>query len=414
MSSLDDEDDQVIGRPIQAPLTSAKARSTSSPGAREFLSEEAGVKREDIEPRPDEGPGRPMQPALGASPLTDIDHERVRRERAKEEEAERRRVEEFLVSEAAIIRLPGFLAHSVVVSFLLGMTALLGLFVFAQVNTTLASLAVLADGWRYTGYVALGLLTACFLYAVARCVGFYFRLRTNRPISIKGLEKLSQRTKLRWLVHEKKSDARQALAAYLQSFPISNIAEGSGFSGLLTDEKLRLLEKARADLLDMNRFASNDAWFERFASKFQAILDEAAEARIAYFSRRVAVMTAVSPNALVDTILVGYCSFIMLTDLCRIYNLRIGNLGTLVFLGHTFFNAYIAGQINDLEPVTEASLESIWKEIGFDVGSQAAGAVFGKVASKVGARAGSGLINWLLLRRLGKYAKKSLCPVQGP
>lgn len=98
------------------------------------------------------------------------------------------------------------------------MTALLGLFLFSQINTTLAALASVPDAWRYAGHFGLILLSACLLFAVGRAVIFYFRLRSNRPVSLKGLEQLAERTRLRWLVHEKKSSARQYLVAYLQAF----------------------------------------------------------------------------------------------------------------------------------------------------------------------------------------------------
>jgi uncharacterized membrane protein YcjF (UPF0283 family) len=115
----------------------------------------------------------------------------------------------------------------------------------------------------------------------------------------------------------------------------------------LSEEKVSQLERVRAELIDMTRYASNDAWFALFQERFQAVLDEVAEARVAYYARRVAISTAISPNALVDTLLTSYCGFMMLADLCRIYNLRVGSIGTIVLLGHVFLNAYVAGQLDD-------------------------------------------------------------------
>jgi uncharacterized membrane protein YcjF (UPF0283 family) len=123
-------------------------------------------------------------------------------------------------------------------------------------------------------------------------------------------------------------------------------------------------------------------------------------------------MTAASPNALVDSSLTAYCCFMMLADLCRIYNLRVGRLGTIVLLGHVFFNAYVAGQLNELESVTEASLETFYQEIGLHLGSPLLDAAAGASFSKLGARATSGMLNYLLLKRLGRYAVRSLRPVQ--
>jgi uncharacterized membrane protein YcjF (UPF0283 family) len=414
MSPLDDEDDQPIGRPMQSPpafpLPTPRA---TAPQGRDPHVASGGATAVENEPRPDEGLGRPMQRALEAAPLNEDDFKRIKSERAREDDCERRRIEELLASDAAVVRLPAFLAHPLVVSFFIAIAALLGLFVFAQISSTLAALASLPDGWRYTGYFGLGLLMACVFFALGRCAVLYLRYRTNRPVTLRGLEQLSQRTRLRWLVHEKKSEARQHLAAYLQAFPIGLAEEAKFLRGLgLSEENLRQLHQVRADLLDMNRFASNDAWFDRFGTKFQAVLDELAEARIAYYARRVAVTTAVSPNALVDSLLTFYCSFMTLGDLCRIYNLRVDRLGTVMLLGHVFFNAYVAGQLNELESVMEAGLDSFWQEAGVHLGSSAVDKLAGASFSKLGARATSGYLNYLLLRRLGRYAAKSLRPVQ--
>ena len=55
-------------------------------------------------------------------------------------------------------------------------------------------------------------------------------------------------------------------------------------------------------------------------------------------ARRTAVGTAVSPNTLTDTAMTLYFSFTMLADLCVIYNLRAGRLGTAVLLARVFLS----------------------------------------------------------------------------
>ena len=115
--------------------------------------------------------------------------------------------------------------------------------------------------------------------------------------------------------------------------------------GLGLDEgKLQLLERARNELLDLNRFGSNDAWLAQFSTRFQLLLDEAAQGRIEYYARRAGAFSAISPNALVDSLLASYCAFMMLSDLCRIYHLRVGRLDTLVLLGHVFFQRLRCGR----------------------------------------------------------------------
>ena len=411
MSSVDDDDEKPLGRPIQAPLSAAlpSPRASDSqvhvPG--QSVADSATLLDDD--PRPDEGPGRPPQVAVEMAPITESDYARIEQEQMREEEAEKRHIEEAVASDPMLMRLPAFLFHPLAISFAIGMAALLGLFIFSQITSTLAALASLNEGLRYTGYVGLTLLTGCVTFAVGRFGVFYFRLRPNRPLHLRAFDQLSQRTRLRWLVHEKRIEARDQLADYLRTYPLVSAKERKLLHSLgLSEEKLLQLEKVREELLDMNRFANIDDWVSTFRSRFQVVLDEAAEARVKYFGWRVAVSTALSPNTLVDTLLTAYCSFMMLADLCQVYNLRLGRIGTVVLLGRVFFNAYVAGQINEFEGVAEAWIEDLVNQTGIHLG----GVAVSKIAGKTGARIAEGVLNRFLLKRLGRYASRLLRPVQ--
>src|SRR5205814_2269044 len=152
-------------------------------------------------------------------------------------------------------------------------------------------------------------------------------------------------------------------------------------------------------------------WFQDFRDRFQGQLNQAAEARITYFARRVGVGTAASPNALIDMLLVSYASFAMLADLCRIYHLRVGGLGTAVLLVRVFVNAYLAGQIHEFQQVADHGIENLVQESGLDLHSAALDALMGKVAGKLGSRTATGVLNYLFLKRLGAHALALLRPV---
>jgi putative membrane protein len=131
-----------------------------------------------------------------------------------------------------------------------------------------------------------------------------------------------------------------------------------------------------------------------------------AHARIRYWSKRAAFATAVSPNSLADTGLTMYFSFAMISDLCTIYNLRAGNLGTMVILSRVFLNSYAAGQINEFEGVASDQLQQL-----VEPHIPTSEVLLGKIFSKVGAKASAGAINYLLISRLGKYTLRLLRPV---
>jgi uncharacterized membrane protein YcjF (UPF0283 family) len=360
----------------------------------------------------DTGAGRVAVTATG-EPLTAQDHERLAAAERQRAEDERQRVEEMLASEESLFLVPQFLRSPLAYCALLALGALLGLFVLAQVTSTLASLASLPAWARYPGWVGLALLAGALLYVAGRFALFYWRLRPNQPVKVRSLAQLAERTRLRWLVQEKQDEARTRLRDYLQAYPLTppEVRRALVEAGL-TEEQLQELGRVREELLDPNRFAGTDQWFAEFGSRFQAPLDRAAEARIVHFARRVAVMTAVSPNTLMDTLLTSYCSFALLGDLCLLYNLRVNRAGTAVLLSRLFFNAYVAGQLNQLESLTEAGIQNLVDESGLDLGSLALEAVAGKVVGKVGARAASGLLNYFLLKRLGAHAVRLLRPVR--
>ena len=123
------------------------------------------------------------------------------------------------------------------------------------------------------------------------------------------------------------------------------------------------------------------------------------------------VVTALSPNGLIDTLSTGYFSFAMLTDLCRIYHLRAGRSGTAVLLGRVFFDSYLAGQFNDLESVIEGQTDHVFEQGLHVVGVGMGAGVAGKVLGKVGAKATTGYLNRLLLMRLGRYSCRLLRPM---
>jgi uncharacterized membrane protein YcjF (UPF0283 family) len=404
------DDDRAPGRPIQAPRP-VISPSPATPAIEACAGAEGHANAETL-PRPDEGAGRPKQVPHEASHLTEADYQRIERERIREAAEDARTAEEVLASDPAILHVPAFLLHPLVLAALVGLAALFGLFLFAQVTATLTSLASLPAWMQYTGWGVLSLLAAAVLFAMGRLAVFYFGLQPNRPVRLHSLNQLSERTRLRWLVHKKKAEAKDQLEGYLRTYPLEIGKNAAALAALgLGEEKLHQLQATRTVLLDANRFANIADWFGDFQTSFQAPLDTAAAGRVNCFARRVAVMTAVSPNTLIDTLLTTYCGLMMLADLCRIYNLRVGRLGTAVLLARVFFNSYVAGQLNEFESVTSVGLEHLVGRSGLHFGSLGLDAFAGKAIGQAGARIGSGALNYLMLQRLGRYACRLLRPV---
>lgn len=359
-------------------------------------------------PRPgdfDDGEARlPQAPAALAEPRAD----EVAREQTPLDE-ELRRAAELMASEPTVFGLPAIFSHPLVGLVMLGAAGLLGLFLFNQVASAITAINTLPETVRWIGWTGLGLLSLVVLYSALRLGLLYARLRRNKQLRLQGLEELQKRTHLRWLINSKRHEAYSQLEAYLREYPAATDKDRKRLAGVgITGDDLNVLLQARQKLLDRDRWGDSDAWFDGFRDTFQAKLDEAAARRVSYWSRRAAFATAVSPNAVADTGLTLYFSFAMLADLCTVYNLRAGRLGTMVLLSRVFFNSYLAGQLNELEGWTTDQIQQL-----VEPHLPASELVLGKVFSKIGAKASAGAVNYLLLSRLGKYAGRMLRPVSG-
>jgi uncharacterized membrane protein YcjF (UPF0283 family) len=356
--------------------------------------------------------GRPAQVPARVAPLSDDDRRRLRE--AEEEQALRdlAEAEEMLASDPAVVRWAGWVASPLAGALLLGAAGALGLFLYSQALSILANLATLPEWARYAGYAGLAILAGAVLFAMARLALLYARLQRNRQLRLRGLEELQSRTRLRWLAHAKAAEAKSRLEDYLRSYPIDSEKDRRSLAKVgVTPEAAAELAKVRDELLDPARYTSAGEWFDRFQHGFQGQLDAAADARISYWSNRAMVVTAVSPNGLVDSLSTSYFSFAMIGDLCRVYHLKAGRTGTAVLLARVFFNAYLSGQINDVEKLVEEQYDHVFQQGLHVVGAGVGSNVAGKFLGKVGAKATTGYLNRVLLSRLGKYACRLLRPV---
>ena len=319
---------------------------------------------------------------------------------------ELQKMEEEILSEPSMGGVAGLLATPLVGMMLLGAMGLVGLFLFNQFLSTASAISNLPQVWQYAAWAALGVLTAMVLGAMLRFGVFYLRLKRNKQLRLNGLRELEKRTQLRWLVHARAAEARQQLEEYLTQYQLRlktdrRALKKAGFS----EEQMAVLSRTIVELLDSHRWASPQAWFTAFHEQFQTRIDEVAKARINWWAKRMAIAVALSPNAVADTMMTLYGGFGMMNDLCRVYHLRASRFATGVILVRVFLNSYIAGQTGQLEDVAGDQISTLVEPHIHDLFAV-------KLAGKLGAKAGTGVINYLLLSRLGNYAAGVLKPMK--
>lgn len=359
----------------------------------------------------DTGLGRPTTSVNELSALSIEDLRQLQQSAEAEAARDLNEAEELLASKPELAW-AGWLAHPLAVIFLLGMAGVLGLFLTSQAASLLGSLASQPTIIRYAGWAALALFGTAILVAVVRLFWLYLRLQQNRQLRIQGLVELQSRTRMRWLVAAKSKEARGQLEKYLKSYPIQSERDRQRLQRYgLDTATIASLEAVREELLDPNKLGSTVEWVEHFRDQFQARLEVMAASRVKYWGNRAMLTTAIAPNGIIDSLATLYFGFAMIEDLCRIYNLKAGRTGTAVLLGRVFFNAYLAGNMGDLERFAEDQYDQLFEQgfrvVGIGVGTNVAG----KFLGKVGAKATTGYLNRILLFRLGKYACRLLRPV---
>lgn len=416
MNAHDDDDIRIgvptAGRAAVAPTGVTSAHLDSALISPEYRAS-SSVVDPDIELRPGESElGRPPQIPADLTPLSPEDLAKLRlldEEQAAKDLAE---AELLLASDPSGFGWLGWFGSPLAFAFLVGMAGVFGIFLFNQTVSLLNALAAQPQWAQYVGYAGLGLFGICVLYAFLRFLLLYLRMRENRQLRVRGIAELSRRTRLRWLASAKSAEARRQIETYLQTFPMNTEKERRILHRLgITDEIQLRLATVRAELLDHDRFASTEQWFAHFRDHFQSQLDFAAESRVKYWASRIWVVTAVAPNAVVDSGATLFYTFSMLSDLCQVYNLRAGRTGTAVLLGRVFFNAYLAGQGTEWEKLAEDQYDQLFHEAMNVVGMGVSSNMVGKLLGKVGAKATTGYLNRVLLIRLGRYACRLLRPV---
>jgi uncharacterized membrane protein YcjF (UPF0283 family) len=352
--------------------------------------------------------GRPKQIPSGTHAPTEAELSAVR----AGEEFDAKRIYAQIVEQATLNRFNKWRTwlNSTLTLVVLAAAAVTALFVFANTVQAVAILSVQPVPVRLVGYAGLAALLALVAVFSFRLCILFRRLRVNQQISTAQLKELSRRAELRELVQRDKVAAKTNLEAYLRGYPLDGIRDPGVVGTLRLDEEtIKKLRDARDFLLDPDRFADHDSWLKDFQVHFQGRLHDAANSVVHDWMKLVGVQTALSPKSWVDSLIVLYCSYGMIGDLCRLYNLRMTGPGIVRLLALSLFNSYAAVQLEDL--AQSVDIDTLAQSLDLDTFFDVAHGTFAGGLKKFVPKVADGAANAILTNKLGRATIALLSPV---
>ena len=282
------------------------------------------------------------------------------------------------------------------------------LIVLHHVLAVLANIAQLPVWGQWLTYGLLGVLLVAIGLAAGRVAFAFVRLRSTPRVSSKALRALAERAALREAATSDLDRARRALRRILDEHPVADAKSHSRLlrAGFKADE----IDAIAADrLVLLTEYAENppSVWIERYRTLFARPLDKVATRAIRRRSLLVGAKTAALPNGGLDTAVALAHAFLLVGDLCTIYNLRTNRQGVAALTWRVLLGAFIAGRLEDITDQAAQHLS--------DAAGGAAAGVFAKtgsaIAGKLVGKAAEGMVNAAFCYRLGVAAMKRLRPI---
>jgi hypothetical protein len=280
------------------------------------------------------------------------------------------------------------------------------LWVFSQAMALVGQIQAMPFPIQYVGWGAFGLVMLMLLAGLLRLTWIYIRLAASPNVSLSALRELRKREEMR---ERAKADLRTA-TRQIQTFLVNYRIEDQRMQRKLrrlgfTGEEVQNLATVVMKLRRPDR-GDDEAYLQNVSEQFLARLDDKAKSRVKAYAILTGAKTAVFSKGHIDTLIVAANSYLMVSDLCELYNVRTSRMGTLKVLAHMCIAAFVAA---NLEDVADSVVDAAKGAFSNDLGAAGAGLVAG--ATAITKRGTEGLINYLLIQRLGRTTLKNLRPI---
>jgi uncharacterized membrane protein YcjF (UPF0283 family) len=360
--------------------------------------------------RGDTGLGQPVFEPEWRRTLSEEETARYEAERkkAEEEEDQRKFAEKVreLGAQSESWLLPPALRRTLS-WVLVGVAAVLGLFLVAQASSLASTIVELPVPFNWLAGASAILFAAILLYIIGRMFWMVVRLNRSPALHLHALETLRERAEWQRLARERTAQAKEKLVQYLQDYPTTPAHGRRLIAAGMTEKEHQNLLAAREWLLSGAPPMTPENWLDEFRIRFQSIQDDAARRRVMQYAKRTGLGTAVMPIPTIDQMIVFYACFAMIKELLQLYNLRPAFGQTATILARSIILTYLSGL---MEEVTESATEAA----GETFSETAIGPFLtNAIGSKFMAKATEGTLNGILIFRLGRRTIMLLQPVRG-
>ena len=308
----------------------------------------------------------------------------------------------------------------VLVAMVLG--SLICLYFYFQI---IAFIGMIAAYPSWLLWPLVGILAILLAFTLAAIVKLYFRMRVLRVVKQARTSDIEAILKHKALIemgtayqeaNKKKNEIYEMLLKYINEYPkyIPDMKQGipdsldnkvdTNNKKTSTKEIEELREKLAQGAHAYASYHNKEEWLDRY-KEFQKKIDQLAEERLRVCACWVGFKTAISPYAIMDMLITTYWSFTLIENLCSIYNVRLGKVGQLVLFCQVVGAIFLVGKIDQAEDYTTVAFQQL---IGNVINNPTAQWIAGQAAAK----AASGLVNYYIIKRIGKYAISELQPLK--
>jgi len=324
-----------------------------------------------------------------------------------EDESDPRQAEEMTVSRF----LGYFFSNPVLVAFFVLCLTIFAIIILSELFKFIQAVQSAPFLFQMAGVVCGSGLAIAFVWAVARLVMTYRLFVISPQVQLDQIRDPYSRAIIRKKVANKVNnqveEGYQALVTLVREYPIEDPKQIKllRMAGMTEAEEVKF-KKDIADLKESDS-AGRSKWIEDCDSLFVKKIDDFASQRVSDYSKRVGIKTALCPTGFLDALIVIVNSFLLVEELCRLYNVRANWRNSAFLAARLVFNTFISAK---LEKSLDNTANFFSDELA--LASTSLGNALSKLFLGVGKRMVEGAFNYFLIKRLGHATMRYLRPIK--